>query len=195
MVIRRFIYLTVAVAGIAAIWFQMTARKSPRLPVFYAVPDFKLTDRGGKTITLADLAGKVWVANFFYASCPGPCPVISGRISAMQDEVLKNSGVLFVSITTDPETDTPSVLKQYADRFHASDRWLFLTGDKAQIFNLSNKGFLLTAQDQKDPAQPVMHSTKLVLVDKSGIIRGYYDGMDDEEIQALEGDIKRLLRE
>lgn len=195
MLLRRFVYLTVAFLGIAAIWFQMTVHKTPKLPCYQQVPDFKLTERSGRTVTLADLRGKVWVASFFYASCPGQCPVLNGNISAMQDEILKSDGVLIVSITTQPETDTPEVLRKYADRFHASDRWLFLTGDKAQIFELSNKGFLLSAADQNDPVEPVIHSTKLVLVDKSGTIRGWYDGLDEDEVRALAVDIKKLLRE
>jgi len=220
MALRRFIYLVVAVLAMGAIWFLMAAQRSPKLrssynepdfssantvtpsdltspklQSYFNVPGFKLTERSGKTVTLSDLAGKVWVANFFYASCPGPCPVINGKISALQDKVLKNDGVFFVSITTQPDTDTPAVLRQYADRFHASGRWLFLTGDKAQIFNLSNNGFKLGVTEDSDPAQPITHSTKLALVDKSGVIRGYYDGMDDEALRKLEGDIKKLLRE
>jgi protein SCO1/2 len=94
--------------------------------------------------------------------------------------------------------DTPEVLRQYAEKFHASDKWLFLTGDKAQIYNLSNKGFLLTAVDQNNPAEvaaPVIHSTKLALVDKSGNIRGYYDGEDPANLKLLANDIKKLLHE
>ncbi|HWB60322.1 MAG TPA: SCO family protein [Chthoniobacteraceae bacterium] len=201
MLLRRFIYLTVAILGIAAIWFEMAATRAPKqaaIPAFGNVPDFKLTERSGKTVTLADMRGKIWVASFFYASCPGQCPVMNGRLSALQADALKNEGVYFVSITTQPETDTPAVLKEYADRFHASDRWLFLTGDKEQIFKLSNQGFLLTAADQTDPsagAEPVIHSTKLVLVDRSGKIRGYYDAMDEDEVKALSADIKKLMRE
>lgn len=198
MLLRRVIYLTVGVLGVAATWFQVAVQKSPPLPVYQQVPDFHLTERSGKAISLADLRGKVWVADFFYASCPGPCPVISGRLSDLQKEVLDNDDVRLVSISTMPEMDTPEVLRQYANRFHASDRWLFLTGDKAQIFNLSNKGFLLTATDQNDPseaASPVIHSTKLALVDKSGNIRGYYDGADEANIKLLADAIKKLLHE
>ena len=200
MVLRRVIYATVAVLGIAAIVFQMVAHRIPKpestkLPSYFLVPDFKLTERSGKTVTLSDLRGKIWVANFFYAMCPGPCPVVNGRIAALQDELLKNDDVRFVSISTDPDSDTPEVLRQYADRFHASDKWLFLTGDKGQIYKLSNEGFKLTLAGQKDPIQPILHSTKLALVDKSGMIRQYYDAMDDEEMKALAADVKKLLHE
>lgn len=196
MILRRIIYITVAVLGIAAIWFQMAAERSPRLPVYDSVPDFKLTERSGKAVTLSDLRGKIWIASFFYAICPGPCPVINGQLSALQGELLKGDDIRFVSISTEPETDTPEVLRTYAERFHASpDKWLFLTGDKEQIFKLSNQGFRLVAADQNDPQQPVVHSTKLALVDKSGRIRGYYDGTDETGIAEIKEALKALRRE
>ena len=125
--------------------------------------------------------------------------MISNRLSGLQGEAFKSDDVRFVSISTLPDMDTPDVLKKYAEKFHASeDKWLFLTGDKAQIYNLSNKGFLLTAMDQNNPAEiaaPVIHSTKLALVDKNGSIRGYYDGEDPANLKLLADDIKKLLHE
>ena len=199
MVKRRFIYLVVVILAVAATWFQLAYQRPPKpaaLPTYRQVPDFQLTERSGKTISLADLKGKVWVADFFYASCPGPCPMISNRLSGLQKEALKDSDVRFVSISTLPDMDTPEVLKAYANRFHASEnQWLFLTGDKSQIYNLSNKGFLLAAVEQKDAEAPVIHSTQLSLVDKAGNIRGYYDGTDDARTHQLLDDIQTLLRE
>lgn len=195
MFVRRIIYLVVAVSAIAATWFQLAYKKQAPLENYKQVPDFQLTERSGKTVTLSDLKGKVWVADFFYASCPGPCPMISSRLSGLQDEALKDADVRLVSISTQPDTDTPEVLQAYAKKFHASDRWLFLTGDKMQIYNLANKGFLLTAAPQNDVQNPVIHSTKLALVDKAGNIRGYYDGTDNENTRKLLHDIKVLVRE
>lgn len=195
MFLRRFAYLLAALLAIAAVWLQLAVKK-PQLKAYGTVPDFHLTERSEKTVTLADLKGKVWVVDFFFATCPGPCPIMSARLAALQRELGDNDSVRLVSITTQPESDTPAVLKEYAQRFNASDKWLFLTGDKQQIFNLSNKGFLLTAQEQNgDPQEPVIHSTKLVLVDKSGKIRGYYDGTDDASLKLIVSDIKALVRE
>ncbi|MGB8355471.1 MAG: SCO family protein [Chthoniobacteraceae bacterium] len=196
MLIRRIIYLAVVVSAIAATWFQLTYQKRRPMETYKQVPDFHLTERSGKTVSLADLKGKVWVADFFYASCPGPCPVITNRLSGLQSEAFKSDDVRFVSISTLPDMDTPDVLKKYAEKFHASEnQWLFLTGDKSQVYNLSNKGFMLTAVEQKDAEAPVIHSTQLALVDKSGNIRGYYDGTDDARTQQLLHDIKALIHE
>lgn len=194
---RRILYLAVAISAIGATWFQFTHRKAPPLQVFNHVPDFQLTERSGKTITLADLKGKVWIADFFYSSCQGPCPMIAGRFSRLQGEVLKMDGVRLVSISAQPDVDTPGVLRKYAEKFHASpDRWLFLTGEKSQIYNLANAGFLLSAVDQLGATEnPVIHSTKLALVDQSGNIRAYYDGTDDANTRQILYDIGRLLRE
>lgn len=195
MIFKRVVYGSILAFAVAAIWLQLTYKKSPPLPVYKAVPDFHLVDSRGGTVTLAELKGKVWVADFFYASCPGPCPMISSRLSSLQDEALKDDRVRFVSVSTDPEMDTPEVLNTYASKFHASGKWLFLTGDRQQIYSLANKGFLLTAVVQNDVKNPVVHSTKLALVDKAGNIRGYYDGTDDATNVRILYDIKRLLHE
>ena len=196
MKFKAIIYLAVFVLAVAAIALQLTFKKSPPLPVFNTVPDFQLTGRDGKPVTLADLKGRVWIADFFYASCPGPCPVISARLGNLQGDALKGDDVRFVSISTQPEMDTPEALRQYAQKFHASDKWLFLTGDKEQIYNLANKGFLLTAVEQNNSKEnPVIHSTKLALVDKAGKIRGYYDGADGTNTEQILHDIKVLSRE
>lgn len=195
--LRRLITIAVVLFAVAATWFQLTYKKSPPLPVVKQLPDFELTERSGKTVRLADLKGRVWVADFFYAACPGPCPMIAARLGKLQDDVLKMDNVVLVSISTQPEKDTVEVLRQYAEKFHASpDRWLFLTGEKARIYALANSGFLLTAVEQPDSRDnPVMHSTKLALVDKNGNIRGFYNGETDESSPQILNDIRRLLRE
>jgi protein SCO1 len=195
--LRRLIYIAVVLFAVTATWFQLTHKKSPPLPVFKTVPDFTLTERSGKTFSLADMKGRVWVADFFYSSCPDLCPMVASHLSKLQDAVQKMDGVDLVSITTQPEKDTVEVLRQYAGKFHASpDRWLFLTGDKARIYDLANKGFLLGVVETKDEKdKPVTHSTKLALVDKNGNIRGFYDGESDESAPLILRDIRRLLRE
>ncbi len=159
------------------------------VPILGEVPDFTLIERSGRTTRRADLRGQIWVADFVFTSCAGPCPIMSRRMAELQ-ESLAGAGlgaVRCVSFTVDPTRDTPEVLRVYADRFHAhTDRWLFLTGEKEMVSRLTRKGFKLTLEDQTD-TEPILHSTRFVLVDGQGRIRGYYEAITGEEIEDLAG--------
>jgi protein SCO1 len=159
-----------------------------------AVPSFQLTNQDGQPFGSANLAGKIWIADFIYSTCPGPCPMISSRMSEMQKPLAKTD-VHFVSFTVDPETDTPQRLHDYADRLHAqSGRWNFLTGPKPAIYDLSVHGFKLAASEHGgDDGQP-LHSTRMILVDRQGLIRGYYDATEADAITRLLADASRLLK-
>jgi protein SCO1/2 len=161
----------------------------------WPLPPFSLTERSGKPVSLSDLKGKVWVADFFYASCPGPCPMVSSRLSALQKAIGDDPNVRLVSISTDPDNDTPAVLQTYAQRFGASDRWLFLTGKKEEIYSLANLGFKLALVEDRTAKEPITHSTRLVLVDRVGTVRGFYDGIGEDGSQRLLEDLHRLEKE
>ncbi len=165
------------------------------LPRFWALPDFTLTERHGNQVSLAELKGKIWVADFIYTTCPGPCPLLSGSFAKLQQELAFAPDVRLVSISTDPEHDTPEVLEAYARRFHAGDRWLFLTGDKAQIHTLANQGFKLSVVEDRSAPEPITHTTKFALVDRQGYVRGFYNGTDAEANRKLADDIRKLLGE
>ena len=168
---------------------------SAELPKHWSIPDFTLTERSGQPVTLAELRGKVWVADFFYTTCPGPCPMLSSRLSALQETFASEPDLRLVSISTDPAKDTPAVLQQYAAKFKAGPHWLFLTGEKAAIFDLANKGFKLSVTEERNNPEPITHSTKLVLIDRTGTVRGFYDGTTADDSARLIADIKRLLAE
>jgi cytochrome oxidase Cu insertion factor (SCO1/SenC/PrrC family) len=166
------------------------------LPRHWQVPPFSLVERNGATTTDANLRGKVWVADFFYTTCPGPCPMMTSRLQQLHEKTRGWNDVMLVSISTDPAKDTPEVLQQYASRFGADERWLFLTGEKKAIFELANKGFKLSVTEEGGTAtEPVTHSTKLVLVDRNGTVRGFYEGTTDSESARLITDIDRLRKE
>lgn len=165
------------------------------LQKYWQLPDFSLTERSGKAMSRADLAGKVWVADFFYTSCPGPCPMLTSRLSALQEKIAARPDVRLVSISLDPTKDTPDVLQQYATRFKAGANWLFFTGDKAAIHTLAEKGFKLAAVEERNSPEPIVHSTKLVLVDRAGWVRGFYEGVGEDQTARLTADIDRLLAE
>ena len=122
-----------ALFPIAVLALVAACTKREPLPRYWAIPQFTLTDRDGKLFDSASLKGKVWVSDFFFASCPGACPMLSAKLSALHQEFAGEDGLRFVSITTDPAHDTPAVLQDYSARFKADGRWIFLTGDKTAI--------------------------------------------------------------
>jgi protein SCO1/2 len=188
--VRRF-FLSLAV-----IVLFPACRKAPEpLPKYWQIPPFTLTERSGQPFDSAALKGKVWVADFFFASCPGVCPILTARMSALHQKFAGEDGVRFVSITTDPASDTPSALQEYAAKFHADQRWLFLTGDKAAIWKLCLEGFKLSVVDSPGGPESITHSTRLLLIDKTGTVRGNYDGAGEERPEQIVADIRRLLKE
>lgn len=164
------------------------------LPRLGNVPPFALTDQNGQIFGSQQLQGKVWIADFIYTTCPGPCPMISSRMSEAQ-KPLRDTGVKLVSFSVDPAHDTPAVLRGYAEKLKAQpDRWEFLTGEKQTIYRLSRDGFKLAAGPGDTPGQPV-HSTRMILVDRRGEIRGYYDATEADAVTRLLADTNHLLHE
>lgn len=175
---------------------QATPAASAELPKYWPIPEFTLTERSGQPLRSSDLAGKVWVADFFYTTCPGPCPALTSRFSEVQKALGDDSRVKLVSISVDPVKDTPDVLQVYAQRFKAGPNWSFCTGDKAAIMRLAHDGFKLPiAEEGSLEAGPVTHTTRLVLVDQSGMARGFYEGTTEEGVRDIVRDIHRLLEQ
>jgi protein SCO1 len=161
------------------------------LPVLGQVPRFQLTAETGEPFDSRSLDGHVWVADFIYTTCPGPCPMMSARLNRLQRETASTPGVKLVSFTVDPANDTPPVLAEYARHFKADPaRWYFLTGEQARLNDLGLAAFHLNPVDGK-----LDHSTRFVLVDGRGRIRGYYLSSDDDFLSTLLKDIRQLVRE
>jgi protein SCO1/2 len=168
-------------------------RTQPTSPAYGRVNDFTLTEASGKPVSLADLNGKVWIASFIFTRCAGSCPVMTHHLARMQAELSVRDDLKLVSVSVDPVRDTPAVLAKYAAEYGADrSRWWFLTGEKATIRRLSQETFKLALDDSTDT---ILHSTKLVLVDRNAAIRGYYDGLDVETLKQLKCDIERVLAE
>lgn len=157
------------------------------------VRDFSFVDRSGKKIGLADLKGQYWIADFIFTRCMGPCPVLTGTMAKLQNEFKDRSDLKFVSFTVDPEYDTPSVLSKYADMFGADkNRWYFLSGDKAKLYELIIDGFqLAVGPDEKDSIQ-VVHSLSFVLIGKQGEILGRYNTNEPEILAELRQRLRDL---
>jgi protein SCO1 len=181
--------LSLPVVGVVA----TLLRTEPTRPAYQGVADFTLTEASGKTVKLADMRGKVWVASFIFTSCAGSCPIMTHHLAKAQADLPVRDDFKLVSVSVDPERDTPAVLAQYAAKNGADrSRWLFLTGDKAQIHRLSRETFKLAVDES---GTTVDHSSKFVLVDRNGMIRGYYDGLELETLKPMVRDVERVLAE
>ena len=176
------------------------------LPVLSQVADFSLTNQNGQAVSLADLRGQVWVADIIFTRCPGPCLKMSRQMQELQQSLPAGSRARLVTLTTDPEFDTPAVLKTCAGRFGADlNRWCFLTGTKPQIAGLARDSLKLTAIEVKpgerqSPNDLFVHSTIFVLVDKQGRLRGVYEtageGVEPQRVKSqLMAGMRRLERE
>lgn len=195
-------FVSVCIAATA--WFSMN--RAPKvqqdgaaLPVLATAPEFELIAHDGRQVTRSDLTGKIWVADFIFTRCAGPCPTLSARMRSLQlglSEMSAAKDVKLVSFSVDPLTDTPAVLTDYARRFHAdTDRWWFLTNDdEPEMHRLIEKGFLQSVEPATDDV-PLMHSAYLVLVDQQGRIRAFYDGLDPTSKTKILHDVETLLAE
>jgi len=158
------------------------------LPILGQVPNFEFIERSGNPFGLEDLKTAINVVDFIFTSCPGVCPEMSSKMAKLYEAFKGNNRIRFVSISVDPENDTLEVLKQYAmDNGVNDERWLFLRAPIEQVVELSVKGFRLPAENL-----PAGHSTKFILVDNKGRIRGYYEGLSDESMEEIKRDIGRL---
>lgn len=159
------------------------------LPILSTLPDFSLTSDKGTEVNKGTMAGKIWIADFFFTSCSGPCPVMTRSMADVAKKLELYPEVEFVSFSVDPETDTPEVLAKYGEKFGANPaRWHFLTGTVEAIQQVAVKGFMIGSVDN-----PVIHSTKFCLVDQKGQIRGYYTGTEAAETDRLIAAVHRLL--
>jgi protein SCO1/2 len=191
--------LAVMVAVILAAFIGPPVKAKP-LPVYGAMPAFRLTDQDSRPTTPETLRGQVWIADVIFTRCAGQCLIMSGHMKDLQASLPPGSLVKLVSFTTDPDFDTPAILKKYAARFGADDgRWIFLTGDKAALRQATVMGMKLTVMD-KPPGERdnesdfFIHSAKFVLIDQSGNIRGYYDGETPEAVTQVLAAAESLAR-
>jgi len=164
--------------------------------VYQKIPAFEFINQDSLPYSSKALQGRVHVADFFFTSCPGICPVMTGQMQRLQEMTKDYPNFQIVSFSVDPERDTPSKLKEYAKNHRADlKRWVFLTGPMDSIYKVGIKGYYLGMQ--KDSTEPggYLHSGRFVLVDKKGLIRGYYDGTNVNDINHLAEDLKVLLKE
>lgn len=158
------------------------------------IPEFAFTNQEGKTIGRKDMEGKITIVDFFFTSCPSICPVMSKEMERVNDMFRNNPEVQILSISIDPEYDTPEILQEYADEHHATPgKWHFLSGSKLETYELARCGFILPTVDGLGNPDDFIHSDKFTLVDDQGRIRGYYSGTNREDVDLLMLETKVLL--
>ena len=174
-------------AGLAVV--RQATAALPHLPSYGQVPDFHLTDQLGRAVSRETLAGRAWVADFIFTRCAGQCPMMTAKMQQLAQTVSASSDVTLVSISVDPGWDTPEVLARYAEGAGADHgSWLFLTGEPEEITRLCRQGFKLSSE-------LLTHSTRLALVDRTGVIRGYYEADDAKAMGRLQRALRVLLKE
>jgi len=164
-------------------------------PVLGDVPPFQLVERSGEPYGSAQLAGRVWVANFIFTTCPDICPALTSEMKGLDARLAPEERPERVSFSVDPTRDTPEVLKRYAERHGAGPQWAFLTGERPAIASLLTDGFHVAFGDDGPPAQPITHSDRFVLVDGAMRIRGYYHGRIQEDLDRLVADLRAVRAE
>ena len=168
--------------------FTGCSDRASKLPDYGAVPPFEMTDSAGEPFNSLALAGKAWVVDFIYTNCPAECPLMTSKMHAIEKQVRDDADVRLVSISVDPDRDTPAVLDNFAKRYGgATKQWIFLTGSPQTIHQVA-----FTTFHVGDVINKINHSTKFVLVDKRGHIRGYYSTLEADGIPNMMRDLAAL---
>jgi protein SCO1/2 len=182
------------------LFFSEQARRSS-LPVLGTVQPFTLTNQLGQITTLDDLKGKVWVSDIIFTRCPGPCPKMTQKMAELQKLFAGAPNFRSVTLTTDPDHDSPAILKKFSERFDADpSRWFFLTGTKNEIRAVAQGSLKLGAEeksaaDQESANDLFIHNTVFILVDKHGRLRGQAYESLEPDFHKIDADIRALLRE
>jgi protein SCO1 len=180
-----------------AIYSRMASNSTPPPPVYSTAGNFSFQDQRGKTVTAADFNGHPWIADFIFTRCAGTCNVMTAALSAVNKLIPESSDVKLVSFSMDPEYDTSKVLAEYAKAQGADHpRWYFLTGNRDEMFRLTRDNFKqVVTLEGGTPDEPIVHSTRFVLVDRHGRIRGFYAGQEKESVDKLLADLKKVEKE
>jgi protein SCO1/2 len=164
--------------------------------LYHKIPDFKFLNQDSLWVSQKDMAGKIYVADFFFTTCPTICPKMKSQLLRIYDKFAEDDRVRILSHTIDPEYDGVRVLKDYAKKLNiASPRWNLVTGKKSDIYRLGEKSYMVTAQEDANEEGGFVHSGAFILVDKNRHVRGIYDGTKEEDVNHLIEDMTLLLKE
>lgn len=171
---------------------------TPGDTIYHAIPEFEFTDENGKPFGSKNLRDKIYVANFFFTSCPTICPAMQTLMKKVQntDDFKKLNDFRLVSFTVDPDNDTSEKLKEFSDRVGADEgKWHFLTGDRQKIYGLAYDGFMVNAMEDENAAGGFLHSDIILLIDRKSNIRGIYEGTSLKDVKRLIDEAKVLIAE
>tara|TARA_Y100000385_G_scaffold35581_1_gene33438 strand:- start:2336 stop:2998 length:663 start_codon:yes stop_codon:yes gene_type:complete len=175
--------------------FQLVDSTVQHVKRFHKIADFELINQNNKTVTNKNYDGKIYIADFFFTTCPGICPIMTDNMITLQEEFLDDDQVLLLSHTVTPEIDSVSVLKSYSiEKGVIDSKWNMVTGDKKQIYNLARKSYLVAEDIEGSHFYDMIHTENFVLVDSRRRIRGFYDGTDEESMNQLVDDVYILKK-
>ena len=213
---RKFLWVLAAVSVIILMLFYNALLPIKMLPVyqpamvnfelvdstiqhhkkFHRIADFSLTNQNGKTVTQKDFKGKIYVADFFFTTCPNICIAMTDNLLKVQEKIKNNPNVMLLSHSVTPKIDSVPQLKKYAIEKGVIDKkWNLVTGDKKEIYDLARKSYLAVKEDGDGGPFDMIHTENFILVDPDRRIRGFYDGTDLEEIQRLLEELEILIQE
>ena len=163
--------------------------------IYHTVQPFSFIDQDSQVVTNATFAGKVYVADFFFTSCPSICPLTTAQMLRVYENYPDEENLLLLSHSIDPDYDDVAVLKDYAERLDVSaDKWHMVTGNKEEIYNMAQTSYYVGVREEARAPGGFEHSGAFVLVDQQGRIRGMYDGTDPVKVDQLMEDLKILLK-
>ena len=163
---------------------------------FHRIADFSLTNQNGKTITHNDFGGKIYVADFFFTTCPSICIAMTDNLLKVQKKIKNNPNVMLLSHSVTPEIDSVTQLKKYAvEKGVIDQKWHLVTGDKKVIYELARKSYLAVKEDWDGGDFDMIHTENFILIDPQRRVRGFYDGTDSEEIKRLLEELEILIQE
>ena len=161
---------------------------------FHKIKSFEFLNQNGEKISEKDYDGFVYVADFFFTTCPSICPIMTDNMLKIQSYIKDKKKVKLLSFSVTPEIDSVQVLKEYSIEKGVDDKyWNLLTGDKSKIYSLARKSFLVVKENAESNSHDMIHTENFVLVDREKRIRGFYNGTDDEDIEILKEDIDILI--
>jgi protein SCO1/2 len=177
----------------AMVNFELVDSTLQHVKKYHTIADFSLTNQNGKLVTQKDYRNKIYIADFFFTTCPTICPIMTKNMAAIQDKILNDEEVMLLSHSVTPDIDSVPQLKKYAlEKGVMDSKWNLVTGNKQQIYELARKSYMAVKTDGDGGPYDMIHTENFILVDKERRIRGFYDGTDSKEMEKLLGDLEIL---